>query len=247
MNKNAGLPKKRYSGFLSSCTKCRTIQIALRTGQTLEFRHFDDQLKQELTVMSRKLMACLAMTSIVLTSSGRDSIADGLDDKAKKQVAEIVAKEIANLLQKGDENSEQKKQRPILHSALDEVLEEAQRSEERAKLGNALKRLIASSDGSTTCDSGCFGTSLLVTYRRANGSIDFGEFIEHEVRQQELIEERQKLGKALKRLISGDECKTEGKTSGVSYSSSNYCPPGYAPVVIEPGPPPYWRYVNLDD
>ncbi|MFT5328868.1 MAG: hypothetical protein ACI8P0_006784 [Planctomycetaceae bacterium] len=136
--------------------------------------------------------------------------------------------------------------KPGLNDALTELLKEQEICEDREKLAKVIRRLIGSGDCATSSNTGCSGYSLDCDYKRKDGSLDFGKFIDCEIRQQELIEERQKLGKALKRLISGDEDKTECKTSGVSYYSPNYCPPGYAPVVLESTTPSYYRYVSCD-
>jgi hypothetical protein len=125
---------------------------------------------------------------------------------------------------------------------LQNLVDEAEECEDRERFQKALKRLIDGDD----CGKSGSGWGRSCDYKDSKGKIDLNKLIECEIQHQLDLEDRENLRKAFKRLLSDDECKTECKTSGVSYSSTNYCPPGYAPVVIEPGPPPYWRYVNCD-
>ncbi len=237
--------------------------MALRTGQLPDPRHFYDQLKQELTVMSRNWTTYCVVALAVSMLSGQNLFAGGLDKEEREEVSKIVSLEIQkaapgiaqlviDAMKKSNHKLPAKKpapkpaQKPGLNDALAELLKEQELCEDREKLAKVIRRLVGTGDSSTDCKAGCYGYSLDCDYKRADGSLDFGKFIDCEIRQQELIEERQKLGKALKRLISDDECKTEGKTTGVSYYSPNYCPPGYAPVVLESATPAYYRYVKCD-
>lgn len=128
---------------------------------------------------------------------------------------------------------------PDLERVLDLILRRQDKDEDRAKLGSALNSLIHGS-GSSRLDDGYHGS-----YRNRYGRLDLNTAINHEIRKQELLEDRRKLGDALKSLIkdasSGEKCTTQG----VSSYSPGYCPPGYTPVVLEAAPS-YYRYVNCD-
>jgi hypothetical protein len=259
--------------------------MALRTGQTLEFRHFDDQLKQELTVMSRKWMTYGVVALAVLAFSTQGVQAQKLNKEQRKEVEQIVAKakkeigdkidaskdELAALIKSQKVPSDEAERtfegapsaatlqliaasfagtteptatsngKVDVNNYLQKLVEDAKEREDRERFRKALRRLVDGDDSAKSCDG--WGRSCNYT---VDGKIDVNLLIECEIQHQRDLEERTRLREAFKRLLSGDECKTECKTSGVSYSSSNYCPPGYAPVVIEPGPPPYWRYVNCD-
>lgn len=209
--------------------------------------------------MSKQWTTFCVLALAVSVLSGQNSFAGGLDKEEREEVAKIVSLEIqkatpgiarlvADAIKKSNHQPPVKKPapkappKPGLNDALSELLKEQELCEDREKLAKVIRRLVHTGDGSTNCKAGCYGYSLDCNYKRADGSLDFGKFIDCEIRQQELIEERQKLGKALKRLISDDECTTKG----VSYYSPNYCPPGYAPVVLESAAPSYYRYVKCD-
>jgi hypothetical protein len=59
-----------------------------------DLRRFYDQLKQELTVMSRKWMTCCVVTSVVSVLSAQSSFAGGLDKEGRAEVSKIVSLEI---------------------------------------------------------------------------------------------------------------------------------------------------------
>ena len=190
--------------------------------------------------------------------SGQNSFAGSLDKEEREEVAKIVSLEIQNAtpgiaqlaadaIKKSKSHHQPPAKKPApakpgLDDALAELLKEQELCEDREKLAKAIRRLVETGEGPTNCKTCCYGYSLVCDYKRADGTLDFGKLIDCEIRQQELIEERQKLGKALKRLISDDECKTKG----VSYYSPDDCPPGYAPVVFESAAPSYYRYVKCD-
>jgi hypothetical protein len=85
------------------------------------------------------------------------------------------------------------------------------------------------------------------SYRDRYGRLDLNTAINYELRKQELLEDRKKLGDALKSLIKDASPSADCKTENASYySTSKYCPPGYTPVVIDPGSTPHWVYLDVD-
>lgn len=163
--------------------------------------------------MSKQWMTCVAATVAMLVTSQQDTFAGKLDKEEREEVTKIVRAEldkagpaIAKLVIAAlKTDAKPTPPKPSLDGALADLLKEQERCEDREKLAKVIKRLIGS-DCSDSCKSGCYGISLDCDYRNDDGSINFGKFIACEIRQQELIEERQKLGKAIKRLISNDDC-----------------------------------------
>ncbi len=251
--------------------------MALRTGQTLEFRHFDDQLKQELTVMSRKWMTCMAMAAVVLATSvaGNSAFAEGKERGDRGRPAargqrdrgpSRRAPEHAAPKHRAPEHAAPKHhppgnakrggnygggpfanyfgpkndRAPELEKVLDMILRHQDRDEDRAKLGAALKSLI-DGNGSSSLGYGYHGS-----YRNRYGRLDINTAVNYELRRQQLLEDRKKLGDALKSLIKDASSSEKCETESVGSYSPNYCPPGYAPVVLESATPSYYRYVNCD-
>ena len=203
--------------------------------------------------MSKKWLACWAMALTVLVSCGQSLFADGLDKEEREEVSKIVAHEIhkaapeiakmvIGALKEAHHTPAPKPgPKPGLNDALEDLLKEQERCDDREKLAKVIRRLVGTADGSAACTSGCYGLSFDCNYRRPDGSIDFGKFIECEVRQQELIEERQKLGNALKRLISGNEC-CDGKKEQACIETSPY----YSPVVYRSSAGTYLRSICVE-
>lgn len=128
---------------------------------------------------------------------------------------------------------------------VEELVHEGQIRDERARVGRALKSLIDEADPSGR-DCGFSGGGC--EFYRSDGSLDFEGLISCELRRQRLMEERQKLGKVLRRLISTDQCgKCEParcETSSIERSSFT-SRPHLAPTVLE-SPARYYRYVDCN-
>lgn len=216
--------------------------------------------------MSRKLMTCLAMAAAVLaTSVPRNSaFAEGKERRDRGRSAERGQRDRG--LKRPAPDREAPKHRPPsntqrggnfggpfanhfgpqhnrapdLEKALEMILRHQDRDEDRAKLGAALKSLI---DGT---GSSSIGYGHPGSYRNRYGRLDINAAVSYELRRQQLLEDRKKLGDALKSLINSASSNEKCETESLGSYSPNYCPPGYAPVVLESATPSYYRYVNCD-
>ena len=216
--------------------------------------------------MSRKWMTCLAMAAVVLATSvaGNSAFAEGKERRDRGRPAERGQRERgpkrpgpdhqapkhrppANAKRGGSFGGPfanhvrpQHDRAPDLERALDMILRHQDRDEDRAKLGAALNSLI-NDGGSSSIGYGHPGS-----YRNRYGQLDINAAVSYELRRQQLLEDRKKLGEALKSLINSASSSEKCKTESLGSYSPNYCPPGYAPVVLESATPTYYRYVNCD-
>jgi hypothetical protein len=219
--------------------------------------------------MSRLKVAGLAIAATMILAGSQGAMAGGLDKEERKEVEEIVGKAVKGALaefvkelkgaqfkagpERHPEHSEHKPPHPgpgaSLH-LLQDILHEQEICEDREKVGRALKYLIDGS-GCSKCgksDCGHYGLGFYpghCDYYRPDGSIDFARLLDCELRRQDLIEDRQKLGRALKYLIKDDcnSCTPKCETSCTEPAS--YHSPRQNSVVLE-SPVRYYRYVNCD-
>jgi len=219
--------------------------------------------------MSRLKVAGLAVAAALVLAASQSAMAGGLDKEERKEVEEIVGKAVkgafAELVHelkgaqfKGgpDHGPARPDHKPRHHGAgpslglLQELLHEQEICEDREKVGRALKHLISGA-GCSKCgksDCGHYGIGFYpghCDYYRQDGSIDFARLLDCELRRQDLIEDRQKLGRALKDLIKDDchSCTPKCETSCTETTS--YYSPRHSSVVLE-SPVRYYRYVNCD-
>lgn len=219
--------------------------------------------------MSRKWMTCLAMAAVVLATSvaGNSAFAEGKEGRDRGRPADRGQRDQRDRGPKrpapdheapkhhppanakrggsfggpfGNYFGPQNDRAPDLEKALEMILRHQDRDEDRAKLGAALKSLI---DGSS---SSSLGYGHPGSYRNRYGRLDINAAVSYELRRQQLLEDRKKLGDALKSLIKGASSSEKCETESLGSYSPNYCPPGYAPVVLESATPSYYRYVNCD-
>jgi len=225
--------------------------------------------------MSRKWMACLAMEGVVLATSvaGNSAFAEGKERGDRGRSAERGPQRDRGQTRRAPEHGapkhrapENAKRRggnfggplanhfgpqhdraPDLERVLDMILRHQDKDEDRAKLGAALNSLINGGSSSS------LGYGYHGSYRNRYGRLDINTAVSYELRKQQLLEDRKKLGDALKSLIK-DASLSDGYKK-TSYYPSSYCPPGYepvcppgyTPVAMKTVTPSYLRYVCLED
>ena len=222
LNNNTGLPKKGYSGSLSKCTKSATIQMALGMGQLLEFRHLQEQLKQELTIMSKRLMTCwaVAVTALVVMSQG--ALAQGLTSDQQREVLGMVQNETNKLSQQIHALTKlvQTQQAPRPQAPRPQA---PRPQAPRAKAPRAQAPRVQATSTSTTLQVIKKHLSGQASRPASKGKVDVNNYLQELVDEAKEYEDRGQFRKALKRLVDGDDSDKccNGSTRACDYKDSH--------------------------
>lgn len=188
-------------------------------GQLLGFRHLQDQLKQELTVMSTKLMTgwAVAVAVTAFVAMGQSAFAQGLNATQQNEVVSIVRHETDKLSQQ-------------IH-ALTKLVQSQQAAPARAVRAQAAPGRVARTQApaaSTTLQmikkhlSGPASKSASKGRSASKGKIDVNNYLQKLVDESKECEDRERFRKALKRLVDGEESGKccNGSTRAWDYKDS---------------------------